>query len=96
MSQERDFARFGECTSGEIMTGEVVVSRRGQITIPAKLRKKYSIREGAKLKVEDAGDGILFKKLPSIFDLIGSGSKEATVQEMKQLLDEMRASDEEG
>ncbi len=78
------------------MTEEVVVTRKGQTTIPAKLRKKYGIHEGARLKVEDTGDGILLKKLPSILDMIGSGSKEATVQEMKQLLDEMRASDEEG
>ncbi len=78
------------------MTEEVVVTRKGQTTIPSKLRKKYGIDEGARLKVEDTGDGILFKKLPSILDLIGSGSKEATVEEMKRLLDEMRARDEEG
>ncbi len=81
---------------GEIMTEEVVVTRKGQTTIPAKLRKKYGIQEGARLKVEDTGDGILLKKLPGILDLGGSGSKEATVEEMKRLLDEMRASDEEG
>ncbi len=78
------------------MTEEVVVTRKGQTTIPAKLRKKYGIHEGARLKVEDTGDGILFRKLPSILDLAGSGSKKATVEEMKRLLDEMRASDEEG
>ncbi len=78
------------------MTEEVVVTRKGQTTIPVKLRKKYGIHEGARLKVEDTGDGILLKKLPSILDLAGSGSKKATVEEMKRLLDEMRASDEEG
>jgi len=33
------------------------------------------------------------KKVPGIFELIGSGSKKASVEEMKRLLDEMRVED---
>ncbi len=73
------------------MTQEVVVTRKGQTTIPISLRKKYGIEEGSRLRVEDTGKGILFRKVPSILDLAGTGSKEATVEEMKRLLDEMRA-----
>ena len=76
------------------MTEEVVVTRKGQTTIPASIRKKYGISEGTRLRVEDTGKGILFKKVPNTLDLIGSGAKHATVKEMKQLLDEMRAQED--
>ena len=73
------------------MTEEVVVTRKGQTTLPANLRKKYGISEGTRLRVEDTGNGILFKKAQSTLELIGSGSKHASVEKMKHLLDEMRA-----
>ena len=76
------------------MTEEVVVTRKGQTTVPARLRKKYGIYEGTRLQVEDTGKGILFKKTTSTLELIGSGSKHASVEEMKKLLDEMRAEEE--
>lgn len=73
------------------MNEEVVVTRKGQTTIPTYLRKKYGISEGTRLNVEDSGRGILFKKVPNTLELIGSGAKFATVKEMKKFLDEMRA-----
>jgi len=76
------------------MTEEVVVTRKGQTTVPAKLRKKYGISEGTRLQVEDTGKGILFKKTTNTLELIGSGAKRASVVEMKKLLDEMRAEEE--
>ena len=76
------------------MTEEVVVTRKGQTTVPANLRKKYRISEGTRLSVEDTGEGILFKKTISTLELIGSGSKHASVEEMKGLLDEMRSEEE--
>ena len=77
------------------MAEEVVVTRKGQTTIPASLRKKYRISEGTRLKVEDTGKGILFRKVPNTFELIGSGARRASVEEMKRLLDEMRAEENE-
>ena len=71
-----------------------MVTRKGQTTIPVALRKKYGISEGTRLKVEDTGKGILLKKVPSTIELVGSGSKHATVREMNRLLDEMRAEEE--
>ncbi len=47
------------------------------------------------MKVEDTGRGILFRKVPGTLELIGSGAHRATVEEMKQLLDEMRAEENE-
>jgi len=76
------------------MTEEVVVTRKGQTTIPSALRRKYNISEGTHLKVEDTGKGILFRKTPGTIELLGSGARHATVKEMKQLLDEMRAEED--
>jgi AbrB family looped-hinge helix DNA binding protein len=76
------------------MREEVAVTRKGQMTIPVELRRKYGIHEGTRLQVEDTGTGILFRKATGTLDLIGSGSKSASVEEMKELLDEMRAEEE--
>jgi AbrB family looped-hinge helix DNA binding protein len=76
------------------MTEEVVVTRKGQTTLPVRLRRKYDISEGTRLEVEDTGRGILFRKAEGVLDLIGTGSKSATVEEMKKLLDEMRAKED--
>ncbi|MBI3840658.1 MAG: AbrB/MazE/SpoVT family DNA-binding domain-containing protein [Thaumarchaeota archaeon] len=76
------------------MTEEVVVTRKGQTTVPVKLRRKYGISEGTRLAVEDTGRGILFKKAESTLELIGSGAKAASVDEMKRILDELRAEED--
>jgi len=75
------------------METEVVVTRKGQTTIPAKLRKKYKIQKGTRLEVIETKDGILFKPKKSTIDLAGSGAKHATPQEMKKLLDKLRKED---
>lgn len=75
------------------MTEEVVVTRKGQTTIPAKLRSKYRIRRGTKLEVTDTKEGILFKPKASLYDAAGSASSEASVADMKRLLDRLRKED---
>jgi len=75
------------------MTDEVVVTRKGQTTIPAKLRAKYRIRRGSKLEVFDSKEGILFKPKASLYDAAGSASREASSVEMKKLLDKLRNED---
>jgi len=75
------------------MMEEVVVTRKGQTTIPIELRKKYRIVEGSKLEAIDTGEGVLFKPKLSFFDLGGSGSRKATVREVKELLDRLREED---
>lgn len=75
------------------MTEEVVVTRKGQTTIPVKLRNKYKIRQGSKLEVLDTNRGILFKPKASIFEAAGSASKEGSVVEMKKMLDKLRNED---
>jgi len=75
---------------------EVVVTRKGQTTIPVGLRLKYNIEEGTRLEVVETPDGILFKPKKSTIDLAGSGSKFASAEEMKKALERLRDLDGEG
>ena len=72
---------------------EVTVTRKGQITIPAKLRRKFKLEEGTKVEVIEEEDKIVVRRLPSILDLAGSSSGRADVEELKKMLDEMREKD---
>jgi AbrB family looped-hinge helix DNA binding protein len=69
----------------------VVVTRKGQTTIPQTLREKYGLTEGTRLDVTDTGDGVLFRKVPSTLDLVGTSRK--TYDELKKRLDEIRRED---
>jgi AbrB family looped-hinge helix DNA binding protein len=72
------------------MEDEVIVTRKGQTTIPIRLREKYNIEEGTRLQVLDTNDGILLKPKQSTLDLAGSGSKFASPEQMKKLLEKLR------
>jgi AbrB family looped-hinge helix DNA binding protein len=74
---------------------EVSVSKKGQITIPAKIRKKLKIKKGTKLTITEENGKIIMEKQLSIFDLAGSGAGELSVEEAKKMLDEMRAEDDD-
>ena len=56
---------------------KTVVTKKGQITIPVRLRKKYKIEEGMRLEVIKTSEGILLKP-KTIWDMVGSGSQFAT------------------
>ncbi len=71
------------------MTEDVVVTRRGQTTIPIKIRQKLGITEGTVLQVELRKREIVFRKAKSTFDLAGT-SKLSTKNAYK-LLDRMRS-----
>lgn len=68
------------------------MTRRGQTTIPSKLRRKYGIEDGTVLEIEDTGKGLLLKKARSSLDLIGTGR--CSQKEVFDLLDKMRQEDE--
>ena len=70
------------------MAEEVVVTRRGQTTIPNSIRKKLGIHEGTRLMVEAEGEKVVLRKIPSIFDL--AGQSRLTTEEAFELLDKMR------
>jgi AbrB family looped-hinge helix DNA binding protein len=67
---------------------QVKVKRKGQVTIPVELRRKFNIREGSLLEVEEREKGILFKTLPPIKagDVVG----EKTYTKIIHELDEFR------
>jgi AbrB family looped-hinge helix DNA binding protein len=73
------------------MAKGVVVTRRGQTTIPADTRRKLGIKEGSRLRVDAEGDMVIFTKVPSVFEL--AGTSKLTIEEAFKLLDKMRAED---
>ena len=62
---------------------ETTVTRKGQITIPAELRKKYGIRQGMKIEVLDAPTGLMLRPIPRMEDLAGVDAGKYSLSEMK-------------
>jgi len=73
---------------------EVVVTKKGQTTIPVNLRRKYKIEEGTKLEVVDTEQGILFKPKKSIWDMMGAFADIVSAEELNSQLDKLRNEDE--
>ena len=71
----------------------VAVTKKGQVTIPIEIRKKFGIEEISKVEIIEEQGKIVIKKCPSIFDLAGSGAGKAKVEELKKALDQMRQED---
>ena len=76
------------------METEIVVKKKGQTTIPVRIRRKLKIQEGTRLEVIETEEGILLKPKRSFWETIGSGSQSATVDEMNKLLDKLRHENE--
>ena len=72
---------------------EVMVTRKGQVTVPVKLRRKYQIIEGMKMTVEDSPSGIVFKVIPKIEDLAGVDAEKIPLEKALDIIDKMRAQD---
>jgi len=72
---------------------EVTVTSKGQVTIPAGLRRKFKIEEGSKVEIVEEDGRIVVKRVISIYDLAGSSSDKGSVEELKRLLDGMREED---
>lgn len=75
------------------MTCEVVVTKKGQVTIPVEIRRKFGIEESSKVEIVEKNGEIVIRKRPSIFDLAGSGAGKGNVEELKEMLDQMRDED---
>ena len=67
------------------------VTRKGQVTIPAPLRKRYSIREGIEVEFNDTPSGLLIKPIPNMKDWAGADAGKYTYEEMTRRLDRLRA-----
>jgi len=68
----------------------VKVTRRGQTTIPVKIRKQCEIKEGDKLIVEVTEKGILFKPIPKLVDMAGIDAGYGTPEEINKMIDKLR------
>lgn len=67
---------------------KVTVSEKGQIVIPAKLRKKFGIQRGTKLEVGDKKDVIELKPLAANPILALRGKYKGKTSLTKALLEE--------
>jgi len=79
----------------EISEMETYATIKGQIVIPAALRRKYGIKNGTKIIVTDVGDAIVLKPVTEQYlknlqgSLKGKGG-------LKTLMDERRKDKERG
>jgi len=71
---------------------ETTVTRKGQVTIPVQLRKKYGIREGMKVDAteSDTGGVIVLKPVPSVKDWAGADTGKYSYPEAVEKLDRLR------
>jgi AbrB family looped-hinge helix DNA binding protein len=69
---------------------ETTVTRKGQVTIPVELRKRYGIREGMKMEVTGAPNGVLLKPVPDVKDWAGADAGKYSYREMTDKLDRLR------
>jgi AbrB family looped-hinge helix DNA binding protein len=72
------------------METEIVVKKKGQTTIPVRIRRKLKIEEGTHLEARITNEGLLLKPKKSIWDMIGAFSDKASVEEINQLHDALR------
>ncbi len=84
----RKALRAGHRTTGASRLA--TVSGKGQVTIPAELRKKYGIRQGMKVEVLDAPTGLMLRPIPRIEDLAGVDAGKYSYSEMTEKLDRLR------
>ncbi len=69
---------------------KIHVSAKGQIVIPATLRKKYGIKNGTKIIVTDTGDAIVLKPVTEQYlknlqgSLKGKGGLKVLLEERRK------------
>jgi len=69
---------------------EVSVTRKGQVTIPVKYRRKYGINEGTKMLIEDAERGIFLMPIMHLEEQAGIDAGKYDTKELKKSLDRVR------
>jgi AbrB family looped-hinge helix DNA binding protein len=74
---------------------ETYATVKGQIVIPATLRRKYGIKNGTKIIVTDLGDAIVLKPVTEQYLRSLQGSLKGK-SEIKVLLEERRKDKEKG
>ncbi len=67
-------------TMAEVMRSRV--TKKGQVTVPAQLRKQFHIEVGKSVEFEKSADGIVMKPVRDIIDSAGELSKFASSTDM--------------
>lgn len=58
------------------------LTKKGQVTIPSHLRKRYGMQEGSTVVFEESSNGIIVKPLPDIANSAGKLSRYAKVEDV--------------
>lgn len=58
------------------------VTKKGQITIPVKYRRKSNLREGVIVEFEETEEGLVIRPVPDIADSSGALAKHADPEEL--------------
>ena len=58
------------------------LTKKGQVTIPSHLRKRYGMQEGSAVTFEESKDGIIVKPAPDIANSAGKLSRYAKVEDV--------------
>ncbi len=72
----------------------LTISRKGQVVIPARLRKKYGLKDGEKLIIEDEGSYIkIIPKTTDLTTLCGILKGQLDPKAVRKQIEEMRKDD---
>jgi AbrB family looped-hinge helix DNA binding protein len=66
------------------------VTEKGTVTIPVKIRKKYNLKRGSKVKFVETESGALLIPSPSFEELRGVMKKEVAYKIIRELQEERR------
>lgn len=72
---------------------DVLVTRKGQVTVPVAFRRKFGIKEGMKVSMVETASGVMITVAPTFYDLIGADADKKDLQKTLEKLDKMRAED---
>ncbi|MCX9074508.1 MAG: AbrB/MazE/SpoVT family DNA-binding domain-containing protein [Candidatus Methanoperedens sp.] len=69
---------------------ESIISVKGQVVIPARLRKKYGLKAGERVVFIEEDNYVIIKPRTKWIDLCGSVKPELTMEEARKKVREMR------
>jgi len=58
------------------------VTKKGQMTIPVRYRRKYKLTEGATVSFKETNEGLLLKPMPDIVDSAGALASYADIKDV--------------
>lgn len=73
------------------MENTVIITKKGMLSIPTKLRKKLNIKDGTKFVVREHGAGLLYIPIVDIEEFFGKDSKELGYSIIKEIHEDRRS-----